>query len=584
MMNRRERRSAQKHGKKGRSKASGNVQALAHRQFAEAADAYQSGNLAQATRLTEDLIKKLPPNSDLYKLRGSIELARQNFRKATGFFQEGLQVDPTNSILCDLMGTSLSGAGLFQEAIISFRRALLNDSRNPGTLNNYGLALFRNGDLDEAIKALRESLIYRPGDKSTRLNLAGVWEEKGDFTAAEAIYRDLIGEAPDFIEAYQALGECQMNSHNWPGALQTAEDALIRGLVDAEIYTLKAYALGTLLRFSEAEEALQRALEIEPDRPSALSALSILSFYQEKWLEGWRYYEARRHNPAFESRPFPQPQWKGEDLTGKKVLLWGEQGVGDEIMFATMLPDFLKRGPDATFEMDRRLVPLFMRSFPQLTCIARTDVPSGALLSDMFDYQIPSGSLGQYLRPHTDSFGAGEAYLKPDLNKVEALRQTYGTSGKRLNVGLAWYSSNGRGLSKSIPLNSLEPLFHIPDVQFFDLQYGDTSQEQRAFAEAFNHRLFHDESIDQMASLDDFAAQIAAMDLVISISNSTVHLSGALGVPTWVMLPAAPMQRWLMNRSDSPWYASVELFRQRTNDDLPHVVQTVRNRLAQFGK
>lgn len=553
-------------------------------QFAGAVQDFQAGNLQQAAQKADALIRQLPAHPDLFKLRGSIEFSQHNFTAAIAFFRKGLAVDPANRDLCDLLGTALSETGNHEEAVVLFRRALLGDPRNPGVWNNMGLALLQQGQLQEAEKAFRESLIYRPNDRSTRFNLATAWEKQEKFEDAQEAYRALIRDLPLAVDAYQALGECQMSARDWSGALQTAEDALQRGLEDAEIFTLKGYALGALLRFSEAEQALEKALEIEPGRPSAESALSILCFYQEKWLQGWRYYEARLRNPAFLNRPFTQERWAGEPLQGRKLLLWGEQGVGDEIMFGTMLADLLERGGDITFEMDSRLVPLFQRSFPTIDCVARSDPPAEVLMQSPFDFQLPSGSLGQYLRPSAPDFGSGAAYLRSDPEKTDQLRQTYKQPETRLVVGLAWHSSMDRGFSKSMPLAKLAPLFQVPGIRFVDLQYGDTVAERQAFTQATGHELLHDTRVDQMQSLDDFAAQITAMDLVISISNSTVHLSGALGVPTWVMLHAAPMQRWLMDRSDSPWYASVTLYRQRQEYDWDPVVEEVRGRLATFAR
>lgn len=578
-MNRKARRLAKKGSKKPARAAGKKSNSHIQEKFGQAVQAFQSGAYSQAAALTEDLLKTLPASADLYKLRGSIDFAQHNYDKALPFFEKGLAMDPGNPSLVDLVGTSNLELGNFKEAIVSFRRLILNDARNASAYNKLGAALLGAGEAHAAAKAFRDSLIYRPGDKSTRLNLIQALTEQGAREDALRVCREMIEADKSAIEGYQALGECQMKARDWEGALATANLALENGLSDAEIHTLKGYALGALLRFEEAETEIQRALELEPERPSALSALCILSFYQEKWPEGWRYYEARQQNPSYISRPFSQPRWKGEPLEGKKILVWGEQGVGDEIQFGSMLPDFMKMANNAVFEMDGRLVPLFQRSFPQMECVARTDPPAKQLMGDDIDFQIPSGSLGQYLRPDSASFGTGAPYLRADPDRVKQFKTRYGGDEKKFNVGIAWYSTKEGGLSKSIPLVSLAPLFDVSTVQFIDLQYGDTEAERAAFSAQTGFSLLHDETVDQMESIEDFAAQIAALDLVISISNSTVHIAGALGIPTWVILSAAPLQQWQLNRRDSPWYSSVELFRQRRENDLEYVVSEIRERL-----
>jgi hypothetical protein len=250
-------------------------------------------------------------------------------------------------------------------------------------------------------------------------------------------------------------------------------------------------------------------------------------------------------------------------------------------MYASMISDVLMLGAKVTFEMDARLVPLFARSFPKIKCVARCLKPADYIQNTEFDYQIPIASLGQYLRKDEASFGDGARFLLSDKAKTKELRRKYKV-GNNLIIGIAWYSSDGRGMSKSVPLKALTPLFKVPNIQFVDLQYGDQSAERQAFGKTTGFTLLHDDNIDQMKNIDDFAAQISAVDLVISISNTTAHIAGALGVPTWVMLGAAPMRRWLMNRNDCLWYASVELIRQRNEDDAAYVIDIIKNRLKEF--
>jgi hypothetical protein len=250
-------------------------------------------------------------------------------------------------------------------------------------------------------------------------------------------------------------------------------------------------------------------------------------------------------------------------------------------MYASMVSDVLALRAEITFEMDLRLVPLFSRSCPDIKCVARYLEPADYIKNEKFDYQIPIASLGQYLRKDEASFGDGASFLQSDKMKTSELRQKYKAGGD-LIVGIAWYSSDGRGLSKSISLQALKPLFEVSRVQFVDLQYGDKSLERQAFKKTTGFSLIHDDSIDQMKNIDDFAAQISALDLVITISNTTAHIAGALGVRTWVMLGAAPMQRWLMERSDCPWYSTVELFRQRNEDDAAYVIDNVKKRLKKL--
>ena len=265
------------------------------------------------------------------------------------------------------------------------------------------------------------------------------------------------------------------------------------------------------------------------------------------------------------------------------MLVWGEQGIGDEVHFAAMVPDLIDAGARVVLECERRLAPLFGRSFPEAMCVALENPPAAETMGNDIDFQVPSGNLGAWLRPDLDSFPDRESYLVADENRVAELKDRYrdGT-GDRL-VGIAWISKNPEiGKDKSMALADWRPLTEIGGIRFVDLQYGDTADERARFERQTGTPIIHDDAIDQMADLDAFAAQVAAMDLVISVSNTTVHLSGALGVPTWVLLNTLPLCVWMAKGEDSPWYPSLRLFRQTKAGEWADVIGRVESELKAF--
>ena len=271
-------------------------------------------------------------------------------------------------------------------------------------------------------------------------------------------------------------------------------------------------------------------------------------------------------------RTYPQPLWTGEKLASGRLLIWGEQGIGDEIMFAGLIPDAIRTGNHCRLDCDPRLQPLFARSFPNL------DVVSGAIPKPDIAAHLPSGSLPRLFRPTTAAFAATtSSYLTADPVARKRFRACY-ADGRRL-LGLAWHTKNRKtGRDRSIDLSLFAPLFARPDIRWVSLQYGDHDVlgNQTAAAHA---PLLIDRSVDQLANIDSFAAQIAAMDMVITIDNSTAHLAGALGVPAWVLLPFARDWRWLQAREDSLWYPTMRLFRQPKPGDWQSVLQRVQSAL-----
>jgi len=169
------------------------------------------------------------------------------------------------------------------------------------------------------------------------------------------------------------------------------------------------------------------------------------------------------------------------------------------------------------------------------------------------------------------------------VDKRDGLREKYRDATEDRLIGIAWISKNKRiGKQKSMALRELAPLGRIPGVRLIDLQYGDTAEERAKFQEETGTSIIHDDHVDQMADLDAFAAQVAAMDLVISVSNTTVHIAGALGVPAWVMLNTVPLPCWLLEGEDSPWYPSVRLFRQTEFGEWADVIGRVGDALRAF--
>jgi hypothetical protein len=246
-------------------------------------------------------------------------------------------------------------------------------------------------------------------------------------------------------------------------------------------------------------------------------------------------------------------------------------------MFAGLIPDLVETGIPCILDCRRRLQPLFARSFPKVGVITGHS-PDHSLQTGIAAH-LPIGSLPGFLRPDASSFSRSRPrYLVADPIARDRFREQYGK--ERLLVGLAWHTDNpSSGHRRSIDLKLLAPILDCENVRWISLQYGDHDSLESE-AKAVNAPIRIDRSVDQLADMDIFAAQIAALDLVITIDNSTAHLAGALGAETWVLLPFAPDWRWLQDREDSPWYPSMRLFRQPHRGDWPSVIQNVRKALS----
>ena len=537
-----------------------------------------------AEKILKKLRREFSSHADVFRISGLNALHNKKSSDAIKFVKTAILLSPESIELTDLLGTALMENGQFAAAESVYRKVLLDHPQKPGPLNNLGNALRQNGKLSEAVSCYEKSLEFRPGHESTLLNLADVLHQLTNFTQAEEVYKNILSQGTAEPSVYVNLSSTLLSQRKYEEALRCCEDGIAKLGDHSLLYYNRAYILGAAGKLLESEECLNALLAIDPNHARARQDISIHHFLNSRWQLGWEAYEARWLVGDLQRRPFMQETWNGEKLKGKRILIWGEQGAGDEIMFVSMLPDLLKEDCEILFETDPRLIPLFERSLPAIKWLAKSDPPSKEALSKSIDFQCSSGSIGRFLRGSEAKFSGGAAYLKAERNACDKIRKRYRQNDEKL-VGIAWESKSPQsGEDKSMRLVQLKPLFQIEGIRFIDLQYGDTLEERMTFTNEMGVDLYHDDSIDQLLSLDDFSAQVASLDLVISVSNTTVHMAGALGVPVWVMLRSIPDRRWMLDREDSPWYSSVRLFRQKKMGDWRSVIDKVTSDLKKFEK
>jgi hypothetical protein len=431
-------------------------------------------------------------------------------------------------------------AGRLAEAEQIYLQILTLDAHQADSLHLLGMVAFQYGRHDAAVEMIRRAIAINQNGAAYHSNLGTVLQAQGRLEDAAASYERALALQPQLAEVHTNLGNI-----------------------------LQAQA-----KLEEAVASHKRALSLKPRLAEASYNLGLAQLLKGDFASGWHNFESRWLSKDFLTpmRAYRQPLWTGENLAPKRLLIWGEQGVGDEIMFAGLIPDAMRTGNRCVLDCDARLKSLFARSFPGI------DVISGHNPELEFAAHLPSGSLPGMFRTRHAAFAATRSpYLVADPVERDRFRARY-TDGRRL-VGLAWHTANrNTGRYRSIDLSRFTPLFARPGIRWVSLQYGQHDELENQAAAA-NAPILIDRSVDQFANIDAFAAQVAAMDMVVTIDNSTAHLAGALGVPTCVLLPFAPDWRWLQAREDSPWYPTLRLFRQTQRDDWQSVMQKVQSAL-----
>ena len=441
---------------------------------------------------------------------------------------------------------------------------------------------------DEAADSFNTALRIRPDYAEAYNGLGKMCEMRMQFSAAADYFKKAIELDPRLAIAYNNLAHVTLREYfDAETALKHVQKALELKPRFAGAHNNLAMILQFQGRCEEALAACARALELDPDSTDTVMIRALAQLMLGRFDEGWRDYESRKHKlPAFTIRKLPYPEWNGSALDGRDVLVYHEQGIGDEIMFASCLPDLFALGGRYVVECSAKLEKLFRRSFAAATIqVSDQSQPDMSYLASLprFDWQVAAGSLPGFFRRSWSDFPAHRGYLIPNLQRVEFWRARLGKLGPGMKVGLSWrggdHYTNRSG--RSIELGRLLPLLSMTGMEFVSLQYGESVDELDDLRARHGVTVHHwQEAIDDY---DETAALVAALDQVISVQTAVIHLSGALGKPTWVLIPTTAEWRYMAGGDRMPWYPSVRLFRQMHGQEWGPLINNVARELALAG-
>jgi Flp pilus assembly protein TadD len=460
----------------------------------------------------------------------------------------------------------------------------------------------------------------RPGEGPAGMAAAAAHFNAGRLDAARDIAQRILESDDRHFYALHLLSAIAARRGQWPEAVQLATRALEVEPGNVQVLCNRGAALRMLHRLEEALADYDRALSIDPGSSVAHSnrgvALAALNRHREALdafdaalrlqpryaqarygrgisrlmlgdlAAGWEDYEWRwaGSENAAPPRRFAVPMFTREDWGRcRRLAVWTEQGIGDQLLFSTLLPELESRGVPFVLETDERLLPAFRRAHPGWSIVAGI-APDSAFAG--CDRHLPIGSLPGLLRPDRESFQRQpRALLEPDPARVAGYRAQV-RGGEAKAIGISWRSFQPPGRSfyerrKNAPLEAFLPIAALPSVRLVDLQYGDTEAERRAFAAA-GGRLLSDEGLDRFKDLDGLLALIAACDVVVSTSNVTAHLAGCLGKRTLLVYPAAnpAFHYWVPDAGGrSYWHPSVEIVTDESADTWPALMDLVAQRL-----
>jgi tetratricopeptide (TPR) repeat protein len=517
----------------------------------------------------------------LWHSRGNVLSELERYDEALASYDRALALKPDYAEALYGRGHVLQALKRDADALLSYDKALAIRPDFPEVLNNLGSVLSELRRRKEALASLDKALALRPDYAEALVNRGNVLNAMKRYEEALASYDRALALKPDFADALYNRGEALTELGRHAEALASYDRALALRPDNADALNNRGTVLQALSRYDEALACFERAIAVAPAHAKAHWNIAADRLAVGDFARGWNEYEWRRAVPEFGHLPrsSPQPLWNGDYVKGA-LLVWGEQGLGDEILYAGMIPDLMARADTVVVETEPRLVPLFARSFPGVRVVGR-----GEQLGDDIKAQMALGSLAQYLRLNLAAFPYRErGYLVADAERAAKLRQRLSPAGQVV-MGLSWISKNPLlGKFKTARLRDFEPLLRLSGCRFVDLQYGDTGPERAALEQETGLLVERLEDIDNTDDLDGLAALISACDLVVTVSNTIAHLAGALGRPTWVLAPHgyARFWYWFRDRSDSPWYPHVHIKRQAGKESWAETIAAMAGEIAAF--
>lgn len=534
----------------------------------------QLGRLQEALASHDAAIALKPGHAEAHNNRGVVmkELGRP--ADALASYETSLRLRPDNAETHNNRGSALRALGRPDEALASYDVALRLRPDYAEAHNNRGVALKELGRIDEAVESYDRSIALKPDYAEAYSNRGVALTACDRLDDAIASHDRAIALAPASAEAHSNRSVTLSLLRRLDEALADSEEAIRLRPDLAEAHGNRGVLLQEMQRYEEALACFEGYIALMPGAPDADRNRTHCLLQIGRYREGFAsLLRKRRENTA--ELPFRTrvPWWDGRPLDGK-LLLWGEQGVGDEVFYASLLP-LLKEDPArVTLAADKRLLPAYRRSFPG-TGLADRSLQHELVESGGFAAHASIGDLGSLLEVDGDALRSRRApFLFADQDRTGQIRAANPGLATGFVCGIAWRSSNKEfGAARSIPLAGFAPLLTLPGVRFVNLQYGDVSEEIAKVAEATGRTVHQAAGVDVFNDIEGLLALIDLCDAVVTIDNVTAHLAGAIGKPGALMVPAGKGRIWYwQDGPESDWYPSLRLVHQSRDKGWPPAI------------
>jgi len=544
--------------------------------FNQGATLHTFGRYEEAIAHYDKVVSLRPDYVEAWFNKGADLQALGRYEEAIAQYDQALSLKPDYHEAWSNKGVALHALGRYEDAIAQYDQSLKLKPDYHEAWTNTGIALNELKRYEEAIAQYDQALSLKPDYHEAWFNKGVALNGLQRYEDAIAQYDQSLKLKPDYHEAWSNKGATLQALKRYDEAIASFDKALNLKSDYHEAWFNKGTTLSEIKHYEEALDCYEKAVQLKPDYQEVWVNKSMLSLFLKKYHAGWTNYDWRlkakdsKFKKAIESLEL----WNGSDCN--HLLIFSEQGVGDIIFYTSILENVKNRARNITVSLDARLLPILSRSFPGITFVDK----SAPLDINLYDAQVAFASLPVILNMTPDMDGRKVPYLLANDKFTKNLLDNFSAT-KQLKCGVAWKSINEKvGKDKSLALSDLNEIFQVDGYEFINLQYGDTQQEIGDLEKNFGTKLTTIDDIDLFSDIDGLLSIIQACDLIVTTSNITAHLAGALGKTTLLLVPYSAGRIWYWHEeATSSWYPSITLYSQNQNFEWNGAIKEIASKL-----
>jgi len=518
--------------------------------FKQALELYNQNKLQQAELILDELLKDGNNGIDTLYLHGIIDFKLSKIALALEYFHKTSEKSPQHAESHYNMGLCYAYLEKTEEAVTHYKKALELNPRHANSMNNLGAIYFDRKELDKAEELYLKALACQPNNNNAMSNLGNVLFAKNKTEDALACYWSAV-------------------------TMEPGEDVVFN---KASAYNNIGFVHLEDRKINDSFKFFDKAIEVDPTYTEAYFNKARGYLLTGDFENGWINYEYRIKRKEFGKRKFLKPRLTEQDVNGKTIYVYTEQGLGDTIQFIRYLPLLKQKGAKIIFECNKKIVPMFAdyKGFDVITEQISDDEPKYE-----YDYHIPLLSLPSYFNTNLSNIPGGVPYVFAKKELVEYWSQII-NKDKNFKIGIVWAGNPGhiRDKDRSCKLGDFLPVFSIQGATVYIIQKGDAKFQARDILYPYVN--MNDYNFDEKEPFFDTAAIMENLDLIITVDTSIAHLAGAMNRPVWVLLSYIPDWRWMLDRSDTPWYPSMRLYRQEKAGDWSPVFATIKTEIEKL--